>query len=80
VSFNAQINKLDATDAPVTASNGQPLPADGGAPGQAYLAFIKAVEATNSLKELAQVLETSLSAMKLEEGKKSLAKIPAAEE
>jgi hypothetical protein len=80
VSFNAQIKKPDATDAPVTASNGQPLPADGGAPGQAYMAFIKAVEATKNLKELVQVLETSLSATKLEEGKKSLASIPPAEE
>lgn len=80
VSFNAQISRPDQTDAPVTASNGQPLPADGGAPGQAYLAFIKAVESTKNFKELTQVLETSLSVKPLEEAKKSLATIPAAEE
>lgn len=80
VSFNAPINKPDATDAPVTSGNGQPLPADGGAPGQAYLAFIKAVEATRNLKDLTQVLETSLSAKPLAEAKKSLATVPAAEE
>ena len=80
LSFNAQINKPDTTDAPVTAGNGQPLPADGGAPGRAYLAFIKAVEATGNLKDLTQVLETWLSARPLAEAKKSLATIPAAEE
>lgn len=80
LSFNAQLSKPDEKDAPITANNGQPLPADGGAPGQAYLAFVKAVEGTTNLKELAQVLESSLSALPLAEAKKSLATIPASEE
>ncbi|MEO8436700.1 MAG: hypothetical protein ABI596_17510 [Pyrinomonadaceae bacterium] len=80
VSFNVQISKPDPTDAPVTAGSGQPLPADGGAPGKAYLAFIKAVEASRNLKELTQVLENSLSARPLAESRKSLATVPAAEE
>jgi hypothetical protein len=80
VSFNAQISKPDASDAPVTSGNGQALPAGGGAPGQAYQAFAKAVEATRNLKELAQVLENSLSARPLAEAKKSLATVSPAEE
>ncbi|MEK6282805.1 MAG: hypothetical protein AABN95_20810 [Acidobacteriota bacterium] len=80
VSFNAQINKPDETDAPVKASQGQPLPSDGGEPGKAYLAFLKGVEAAGNLKELAQVLETSLSAKPSEEAKKSLASVPVDEE
>ena len=78
LSFNAQIIKPATEDAPITAGNGQPLPADGGAPGQAFMAFNKAVEKTTNLKELTQVLEAWLSAKPLAEMKQE--KIPAAEE
>lgn len=80
VSFNAAIIKSDPVDGPVTSSNGQPLPAGGGAPGAAYLAFIKAVTTTKNLKELKQLLEASQSAKLSAEVKRSLATVPAERE
>jgi len=81
VSFNAPVvTSGDPIDGPVTASNGKPLPAGGGAPGTAYLTFVQAVPSVNSLKELAQLLEASQSTRVFGETKKSLASVPADKE
>ena len=81
VSFNAPVVTTgDTMDAPVTASNGKPLPSGGGAPGQSYLTFIQAVPATKSLKELTQLLEASQAGRVFAETKKSLATVPADKE
>ena len=76
VSFNAPvITTGEITDGPVTASNGKPLPAGGGAPGTAYLMFVRAVPTVTSLKELSQLLEASQSVRVIDETKKSLASV-----
>ena len=80
MSFNAAIIKSDPVDGPVTASNGQPLPAGGGAAGAAYLAYINAVSMTKNFKELKQLMEASQSAKLSEEVKRSLATVPAERE
>jgi hypothetical protein len=80
VSFNAPINKPDATDAPVTAGNGQPIPVGGGGPGQAFLAFITAVPTTKNFKELTQLMEASQSVRTLADMKRSLATVSAEKE
>jgi hypothetical protein len=80
VSFNAAIIKSYPVDGPVTAANGQPLPAGGGAAGGAYLAFLEAVSATKNFKELKQLLEASQSAKWSAELKRSLETVPAERE
>lgn len=80
LSFNASVIKSDPVDGPVTATNGQPLPAGGGAPGAAYLAFVKAALTTKNLNELKQLLETSQSAKLSAEVKQSLRTVPAERE
>jgi hypothetical protein len=81
VSFNAPvITTGDTMDGPVTANNGKPLPVGGGAPGTAYLMFVRAVPTVNSLKELSQLLEASQSVRVFGETKKSLASVQADKE
>jgi hypothetical protein len=80
VSFNAGIIKSDPVDGPVTAGNGQPLPAGGGAPGAAYLDFIKAMAATKNFKEMKVLLTASRSATLAAEVNRSLAEVPAERE
>ncbi len=81
VSFNAPVViSGDPATAPVTAVSGEPLPAGGGPPGQAYLNFLTGVPKTNNFQELKQLLESSQSAIALAEMKKSLATVPAEKE
>ncbi|HEX5735721.1 MAG TPA: hypothetical protein VF131_23035 [Blastocatellia bacterium] len=61
VAFHAAV-KSDPAKVPVTAKNGVKLPVGGGAPGAAFMKMAKALEAAKTARELARVLQVSLTA------------------
>lgn len=78
VSFNAPVvTSGDSASAPVPARSGEPLPPNGGPPGQAYLTFVTAVAKTTNFQELNQLLQAAQSASASAEMKRSLASVPA---
>jgi hypothetical protein len=81
VSFNAPVvTSGDSANAAVSATSGEPLPPNGGPPGQAYLTFATAVPKTTNFQELAQLLQASQSDSAFTEMKRSMAAVPAEEQ
>ena len=54
ISFNAAVK--DNPNAPITATNGKPLPAGGGEPGRAYVENIRSIKATKNYEELYELM------------------------
>jgi hypothetical protein len=63
VLFNAAIVQPDPAKAPVTTRNGgQPLPADGGAPGKAYFQALEKLRAAKNFAEMVDVWQSIATA------------------
>jgi len=78
VLFNAAIVQPNAANAPVTTRNGgQPLPADGGAPGKAYLQALEKMRGTKNFAEMLEVWQSIATAEIAAKMKSEFAAVPA---
>lgn len=78
VLFNATIVQPNAANAPVTTRNGgQPLPADGGAPGKAYLQALEKMRGTKNFAEMVEVWQSIATAEIAAKMKSEFAALPA---
>jgi hypothetical protein len=78
VLFHAAIVQPNAANAPVTTRNGgQPLPADGGAPGKAYLQALEKMRGPKNFAEMLEVWQSIATAEIAAKMKSEFAAVPA---